>query len=162
MIKSTLNWLDLISIEKNMADNDNWQRQLHFLSWLQFAKDKSKYIWKYLRNSLKYVVSIICLGKGIFLGFYFDSFELLKWKKEIMLAKKYWRDTMILLFMSAITSGFVECCHELERLHWVMDKNQSTLSTNSLCCSALLCFTFVSYRLVNESELEWFLLIICK
>ena len=40
MIKSTLNWLDLISIEKNMADKDNGQRQLHFLSCLPFAKDK--------------------------------------------------------------------------------------------------------------------------
>ena len=45
MIKSTLNWLDLISIEKNMADNDNRQKQLLFLSCLQFAKDKGKYIW---------------------------------------------------------------------------------------------------------------------
>ena len=40
MNKSTLNWLDLISIEKNMADIENRQRQLHFLSCLQFAKDK--------------------------------------------------------------------------------------------------------------------------
>ena len=40
MIKSTLNWLDPISIEKNMADNDNQQRQLHCLSCLQFGKDK--------------------------------------------------------------------------------------------------------------------------
>ena len=40
MIKSILNWLDLIPIEKNMADKENRQRQLHFLSCLQFAKDK--------------------------------------------------------------------------------------------------------------------------
>ena len=116
MIKSTQNWLDLISIEKNMAGNDNRQRQLHFLGWLQFVKDKSKYIWKYLWNSLKYVVSIICLGKGIFLGFYFDIFEILKWKKKIMLAKKCQHDTIILLFASAIMSVFAKCRRELERL----------------------------------------------
>ena len=120
MIKSTLNWLHLISIEKNMAENDNRQRQLHFLSCLQFAKDKeqSKYIWKYLWNSLKYVVSTICLGKGIFIGFYFDSFELLNGKKKITLAKKCWCDTMILLFTSAITLAFAKCRHELERLKY--------------------------------------------
>ena len=53
MIISTLNWLDLISTEKNMADNDNWQRQLQLLSCLQFAKDRVKQI--YLKISLKFL-----------------------------------------------------------------------------------------------------------
>ena len=144
MIKSTLNWLDLISIEKNMADKDNWQRQLHFLSWLQFAKDKSKYIWKYLWNSLKYVVSIICLGKGIFLGFYFDSFELLKWKKKIMSAKKWRCDTMILLFKSAIMSAFAECRHKLERL-WMGKMNICSYTLFTAITNSVSCFYFFSF-----------------
>ena len=36
--------------------------------------------------------------------------------EKITLAKKCRRDTVILLFMSAITSAFAECRRELERL----------------------------------------------
>ena len=81
MIKSTLNWLDLISIEKTkMADsNDGWRR-LHCLSCLQFAKDKVKHI--YLKISLKFLEICICLCIGIFLRFYFERFELFKWQKK--------------------------------------------------------------------------------
>ena len=52
---------------------------------------------------MKYAVSTICLCKGFFLQFYFDSFELLKWQKKITSAKKRRRDTMILLFTLAMT-----------------------------------------------------------
>ena len=43
MIKSILNWLDLIATEKkkkNMVNSNDQETWLHFLSCLQFAKDK--------------------------------------------------------------------------------------------------------------------------
>ena len=40
VIKSILNWLDLISTFKKMANSNDRQRQFHFLSCLQFAKEK--------------------------------------------------------------------------------------------------------------------------
>ena len=42
--------------------------------------------------------------------------------KKITSAKKCQRDTMILLFTSAITSAFAECQRELERLHGLNKK----------------------------------------
>ena len=40
MMKSILNWLDLISTFKKMANSDDRYRQFHFLSCLQSAKEK--------------------------------------------------------------------------------------------------------------------------
>ena len=69
MIKSTLNWLDLISIEKNMADNTIYKDNCTFSVVYSLQKIKSK------ATIFEYVASTIsCFGKGIFLGFYFNSF----------------------------------------------------------------------------------------
>ena len=67
---------------------------------------------------MKYVVSMYLLGYKDF----FSSFILIvlnfpfQVTQKITSAKKCQRDTMILLFTSAITSAFAECRRELERL----------------------------------------------
>ena len=52
IIKSILNWLDLISTFKKMANSDNRWRRFHFLSCLQFAKVKG---WLCLKIALKFL-----------------------------------------------------------------------------------------------------------
>ena len=58
------------------------------------------------------------MGIVIFVQFYwqFWTFEV---AEKITSAKKCRRDTMILLFTSAITSAFAECRRELERLNFI-------------------------------------------
>ena len=69
-----------------------------------------------LEISLKFLE--IC-SKYVFVWVYgfFSGFQVVK---KITSAKKCRRDTMILLFTSAITSAFAECRRELERLCHVL------------------------------------------
>ena len=83
MIKSTLNWLDLISIKKKTWQTATIDKGNDTSSVVNsLLKIKSKANWKCLWSSLKYVASTYCLGIGNFSWFYFDSFKLLKWQKK--------------------------------------------------------------------------------
>ena len=50
-----------------------------------------------------------------------------------MLAKKCQHDTMVLLFMLAITLAFVECRRELERLHLCRHQLHKYELNNTFC-----------------------------
>ena len=110
MIKFTLNWLDLISIEKETwrtATIDKADCTLSIVYSLLKINRKTYIIWKYPSNSLKYVVSTYLFGyRGIFRWFYFDSFELLWSGRKNHVGKK----------VPTWYIDFAECRRELERL----------------------------------------------